>query len=589
MDKNLVYNKTPAGEEATLQRTRVVQRNLRMVLLQVDGQMDVAGLIEKIGNENLVVNALRELEKGGYIALSMEAPSVWEQSKQKLRSLRKPSSSSSSQSSSFEPSQELPSGHSLPDSNFSSFGKPVLPVLDEQAKSPAVKPVEPPSPAPVKAPPSGPGFGERLSEWLKSLKPERSRELAPLRRVSWGKRIGWAVVLLVAVAVAVGGALFFPFSVYRSDFEAILSATAGTRVQIGDVTATMTPRPAILLHDVRVGEKAELRAGVLRIPGVLMWWRNNERKQLDGVELSGIKLSADFAGQLGRLATGVQNSRHFELARVDLKNVTVEVGSLAVADLAGDIAFASAQTAGSMRLRTADGGLKIEVLPKAEAPSVVVEGINWKASESSPFQFSSLTLKGRLLPGKAVLQQVEMNLLDGVMQGVLTVDWSQGLIVAGEGNLQRVSVRKLANALGTALEMDGRLAGAIQVRGVAKAEQSMLDGLDATLDFQVEQGVMQGVDIGEATRRGPGEIVRGGMTKFDRLKGRLTVSPRQIGITNLEMDSGLVKANGQFVARRDKTVEGSLQVNISTSATSIRAPVKIYGTLPVLNTVVSPR
>ena len=78
MDRNLVYSKTPAGEEATRQRTRVVQRNQRMVLLQVDGQLTVAGLVEKIGNETLVVNALRELERDGFVALSLEAHSVWD-------------------------------------------------------------------------------------------------------------------------------------------------------------------------------------------------------------------------------------------------------------------------------------------------------------------------------------------------------------------------------------------------------------------------------------------------------------------------------------------------------------------------------
>ena len=61
MDKYLVYVKTPIGDEAVRQSTHVVKRNLRMVLVQVDGKLSVAELSTKIGNSQLVEAALREL------------------------------------------------------------------------------------------------------------------------------------------------------------------------------------------------------------------------------------------------------------------------------------------------------------------------------------------------------------------------------------------------------------------------------------------------------------------------------------------------------------------------------------------------
>ena len=85
MDSNLIYAKTPIGDEAVRQSTRVVQRNLRMVLVQVDGKMSVEELSAKIGNPRLVVAALRELEEGGYIAPTLEAASVWEESRKRAR------------------------------------------------------------------------------------------------------------------------------------------------------------------------------------------------------------------------------------------------------------------------------------------------------------------------------------------------------------------------------------------------------------------------------------------------------------------------------------------------------------------------
>lgn len=68
MDENLVYSKTSAGEEAVRQRTRVVQRNLRMVLILVDGKTTAGELALKVGNPQLVEQSLRELEEDGFIA-----------------------------------------------------------------------------------------------------------------------------------------------------------------------------------------------------------------------------------------------------------------------------------------------------------------------------------------------------------------------------------------------------------------------------------------------------------------------------------------------------------------------------------------
>ena len=82
MDPNSIYVKTISGEEAIQQRTRVIQRNVRMVLILVDGQSSVSDLCRKTGNPQLTENALSELEKGGFIELKVEQhDSLWEESK----------------------------------------------------------------------------------------------------------------------------------------------------------------------------------------------------------------------------------------------------------------------------------------------------------------------------------------------------------------------------------------------------------------------------------------------------------------------------------------------------------------------------
>ena len=78
IDPNLVFAKTASGEEAVLQRTRVVQRNTRMVLILVDGNATVAELCDKTGNPQMTRSALLELERDGLVDRRAAYDSVWQ-------------------------------------------------------------------------------------------------------------------------------------------------------------------------------------------------------------------------------------------------------------------------------------------------------------------------------------------------------------------------------------------------------------------------------------------------------------------------------------------------------------------------------
>ena len=67
MDANLIYVKTALGDEAMQNRSRLPQRELRTVLILVDGKSTVGELCEKTGNPSVVENGLDQLERGGFI------------------------------------------------------------------------------------------------------------------------------------------------------------------------------------------------------------------------------------------------------------------------------------------------------------------------------------------------------------------------------------------------------------------------------------------------------------------------------------------------------------------------------------------
>ena len=67
MSDERIFFKTTAGEAAVRERTRLVQRNLRTVLILVDGLADIGALKAKAGDATLVDAAIIELEAMGLI------------------------------------------------------------------------------------------------------------------------------------------------------------------------------------------------------------------------------------------------------------------------------------------------------------------------------------------------------------------------------------------------------------------------------------------------------------------------------------------------------------------------------------------
>jgi hypothetical protein len=110
---------------------------------------------------------------------------------------------------------------------------------------------------------------------------------------------------------------------------------------------------------------------------------------------------------------------------------------------------------------------------------------------------------------------------------------------------------------------------------------------EAYLDATIVRGVLNGVDLGEAARRGYGSMVRSGSTRFDRLNVKVAVEPARVVGRDLSLNAGMFSATGHFVSNRERQVDSSLLVTMQTSVSSLTLPVRVSGVLPNLQASVS--
>ncbi len=562
MDSNLIYAKTPTGDEAVRQSTRVVQRNLRMVLVQVDGKMSVEELSAKIGNPRLVQAALRELEEGGYIAPTLEAASVWEESKKAAQVAAKfEASQPLSQFSVFGPKTGGATETASAASNFSSFGKPILPTKNGNKDS-GFKP----SMAP---PPYQPDVATSASD--QPVAPSLSR-----RKVLLG--LGGTLLLTLAVSV------LYPYDRFKPAIEGAATNFVGSPVRVGGVSAALYPSPHLKLTSVAIGKDGESSVAEVRVssPLALLGWSSPtiSRIEINGARLLAKQLvSMPFFRNDGVTTNGVQVGKlAFEHSRIELaEGVTFQ-------DVFGELNFRPDGRLEKATVESTDRSLLVEAQPSPLGIALNIEGRAWQPFGAAT-SFASLQAKGVLQADKLLIQNIDTTFLGGILRGNWLLDWSNGLAMAGDATLNRIDARKLGTAFVPALKLEGDVSGTLKLHSSSRDLEGLWRNAEAVLNTEITRGVLYGVDLGEAARRNGVSEVRAGATKFDRLRSTISITPKQVVSKDVRMEAGMVTAAGQFVAGREGQVEGSMAVTLQTSVSSLNVPVRIFGTLPDLTAV----
>lgn len=559
MDPNLVYAKTPTGDEAVRQSTRVVQRNLRMVLVQVDGKTSVEELAGKIGNPRLVESALRELEEGGYIAPTIEAVSVWEESKKAAKAEPQlQASQPMSQFSVFGPkSQGATDSKAEPTlgSGFSSFGKPILPAAN-RANSEAVK---------------------RTPEVAPKEQPEYSTVGRPL--LTWRLAV---LGLAGLIATLAGVLLVYPYERFKPAIETSLAQYLDASVRVEGVGVTLFPMPQLKLTGVHIGNPSDSSIAEIRISSPLSLL-GSRPFQISRVDVTGAALSANRLVAMPLFKSGAAGNSIAIIRKIHLDHSQLVLSdNLAFAEIYGEILFKADGVVEKATFETNDRSLLVDVQPSPLGVAMNIEGRAWKPSGTT-ISFASLQAKGVLQKDRLLVQNLDTTFLGGILKGNWLLDWSNGLAMAGDGTLSRIDGRKLAAALVPSLKIEGDMSGSVRVRSTGRDWNSLWANSEATMNTEITRGVLYGVDLGEAARRNGVSDVRAGATKFDRLRSNITITPKQVAGRDVRMDAGMVTAVGQFVSSREGLVEGNMAVTLQTSVSTVHAPVRVFGTLPDLS------
>lgn len=586
MNENAVFIKTEAGEDAVSKRT-IVQRNLRSVLIMIDGRTPVGNLAQQFGDPLIVEGLVGELEHRGLVRRVDNASVEEDADRSELSSIMVDIEDLVSQP--ITPvADDIRRAHDRSSAKES-------PVLDEFAM--AIPELTAPAAAVAVAPPPPADSDDVRGAIRRAMMTSSAdagveeRTSGPLRRLFdlFAGRVGGtdrkgppsslarrlAVGSLLLVVLLVGLFFFYPYSRHLPHMEQLASELLGQPVRIASVSPSIFPEPSIALEGLRVGEGGQLDVATVKlIPRVLTLL--SERTVMREVRIERAGLNIVFLPELSKRQGINWASRWLKVERISVIDSSLLLLDGSIGDLNGTLDINEDGALTRLSLARTDGGLKLQGSIESGVWNVGLTALGWRTPGQPSLLLDVLEATGTLNSQRLQFDKLDVKLYGGYAVGSLSVGLVSPASVEGEMTTSRLAVADLLKVFAPTLLLTGDLSAAIAIRGEGDTLEGLRRTLRASGKLGVQRGQIERVDLVQAVRIPRPDGVRGGSTRFDELEGDVVADASGLSLTGATMSSGLVGAQGD-IRLADGLISGLLDVSLRGSATTVRAPVSIEG------------
>ena len=652
MNRNDIYRKTPAGEDVMVHRAKVEERQQRMILVLIDGKTNVGEMSEKVGDSALTESAIATLEAGGFIVLDkagdntpplaapLHKPAKLSQfstfgAKDSPRpaTITPPPTQQPAQQATHQPPAPQ---HPVPQ-GITPAPKPTpasAPTLQPSPQPAALQNVPTPqnSPAPVivspPPPPPAPTLAEILAEaaqaraassaqpiqtgditlpsFYKTPPPmppdmavdvgvenllESEDESKSRRRSLWIKRAGFVLVgILLVFSLGFAAISQYSYDAERQALEEWLSRGLSERVHVGQISPVFSPRPALELRQVQIGDvPGRNQIEVVRLPGLFARIFGLPFNADDKVEISGGTLDAAL------LAKWRGGSAPGGMAKAYFRQMEIHLGEYPVATFDGDILFTPDGGLRSAYLRSKP--LQLEITPLGKAFAVTVLSANgWQPVPDSPLQIQNFSGTVLIYSDHLFLEKGELRLLGGRYEGNLKLNWQNGKVreLNGQGVLSGIRINDLLNATGfvrpavaadAALELEGDLSGALRFHTSGDTSELWRKNLEAHGEMKVDRSVLRGMDLIRLMRGGgKGKITRrSGKTSFSRLDFNVSLDGEGLRLDKLQLRATSLRGEGSVKVDAKGELSGRVTLLLFDGEGGPGSELLLGGHYPLLN------
>jgi uncharacterized protein involved in outer membrane biogenesis len=398
--------------------------------------------------------------------------------------------------------------------------------------------------------------------------------------MKWAKRIAIAAGLLLAI-VAV---LPFVISIdnYRPRIEQEISARLKEPVTINRLRAFVLPVPHATAEGIVVGKSGDIKVTKLAIAPEV-WSLLGETKVIRYVELSGLQVTQNGIEKLAALGKTdpktSQGPAMVRVGRIKIDDATLQFGTNKFGPLDATIALNPRGEPEQASVATNDGNLKATIKPDAGRYVIELLAKSWRLPLGPALVFDELKITGIATLNDMQLNNIRASLYGGGVSGSASIAWARGIQVKGQLEVKNVDMQPLLMAAGGKSNLSGRLNASPRISANAATAAQLANVLRVEGPFNVQNGVLHGVDIQKAATN---LLLKesGGQTRFDQLSGYIVAQGGAQQVTRLQVRSGSLAANGNVNVSPRKELSGRLNAQVKLAQVAAAdVPLNVSGTV----------
>ncbi len=408
--------------------------------------------------------------------------------------------------------------------------------------------------------------------------------------MKWLKRS--ALVLGVIVLVLAAVPFFISLNDYIPQIEKEVSAKLKEPVKIGGLRAAVLPLPHVTVDGITVGKTEDIKVGKVTVTPDL-WSLLSETKVIKSIEIDGLVLTQKAIDKIpawtkpepvkpGQPAAPPQ----VRVQSIKLDDALVKLDKASFGPFDARVTLTDAGDPIEASIVTRDGKLKVNIRPDQSNYRIEASAKAWKLPVGPAILFDELNIKGVATLKDASLNDVRAKLYGGTVAGKVAVGWQKGLQLKGNLDVNQVELKPLAPLLSPGTNVSGKLnAKPVFSANAANAGQ-IANVLRLETPFNVQNGVLYGVDISKAaTSLISKDGGKGGETRFDELSGHLVMERGTQRFTSLKVATGSLSADGNVTISPKQELSGKLNASLKASKLGAASvPLNVSGTtqFPIL-------
>jgi uncharacterized protein involved in outer membrane biogenesis len=397
--------------------------------------------------------------------------------------------------------------------------------------------------------------------------------------MKWLKRSAIALGILLAILAALP--LFISLNDYIPDIEREVSARLQEPVTIRSLRAAALPVPHLTVDGIAVGRTGDVKVGSVTVTPDLFSLLGSV-KIIRSIEVDGLVLAEKA---FDKIPVWAKPDSSKEPARVRIRNIrldgaVVHLGKTSFGPFDARISISDGGEPQEAYISTRDGALKATVTPNQQNYLIDASAKSWKLPLGPPVLFDELNLKGTATLNSATLNEVSARLYGGTVKGTAALRWQKAFQLTGRFSVHQIELKDLVPLLSPGNRVSGRLDAKPVLSAKAANAAQLADALRLETPFNVQNGVLYGVDIQKAATNFISKEPTRGETRFDELSGNLVIERSAYRFTQLRIASGALAASGNVSISPAKELSGRINAEVkAASIASASMPLNVSGTV----------